>query len=180
MLKEIAEQPKAVADTLRGRIARDGSLQLDDMRIGESELREVSKIVVVACGTAYHAGMVAKYAIEHWTRIPVEVELASEFRYRDPIVDRQTLVIAISQSGETMDTLMALRYAREQGARVWPSATPSGRPSRARATPCCTPTPDRRSLGVDQGVPHPDRGGVSGGPVPGSGPGQQVRGRGAG
>ena len=118
MLKEIAEQPKAVADTLRGRIARDGSLQLDDMRIGESELREVSKIVVVACGTAYHAGMVAKYAIEHWTRIPVEVELASEFRYRDPIVDRQTLVIAISQSGETMDTLMALRYAREQGARV--------------------------------------------------------------
>ncbi len=118
MLKEIAEQPKAVADTLRGRIGRDGSLQLDDMRIGESELREVSKIVVVACGTAYHAGMVAKYAIEHWTRIPVEVELASEFRYRDPIVDRQTLVIAISQSGETMDTLMALRYAREQGARV--------------------------------------------------------------
>ena len=118
MLKEIAGQPKAVADTLRGRIARDGSLQLDDMRIGESELREVSKIVVVACGTAYHAGMVAKYAIEHWTRIPVEVELASEFRYRDPIVDRQTLVIAISQSGETMDTLMALRYAREQGARV--------------------------------------------------------------
>ena len=118
MLKEIAEQPKAVADTLRGRIARDGSLQLDDMRIGESELRELSKIVVFACGTAYHAGMVAKYAIEHWTRIPVEVELASEFRYRDPIVDRQTLVIAISQSGETMDTLMALRYAREQGARV--------------------------------------------------------------
>jgi glucosamine--fructose-6-phosphate aminotransferase (isomerizing) len=72
----------------------------------------------VACGTAYHAGMVAKYAIEHWTRLPCEVELASEFRYRDPVVDRQTLVIAISQSGETMDTLMALRYAREQGARV--------------------------------------------------------------
>ncbi len=118
MLKEIAEQPKAVADTLRGRIDRDGTLRLDDMKITPSELREISKIVVVACGTAYHAGMVAKYAIEHWTRIPVEVELASEFRYRDPIVDRQTLVIAISQSGETMDTLMALRYAREQGARV--------------------------------------------------------------
>ena len=118
MLKEIAEQPKAVADTLRGRIDRDGTLRLDDMKITPGELREISKIVVVACGTAYHAGMVAKYAIEHWTRIPVEVELASEFRYRDPIVDRQTLVIAISQSGETMDTLMALRYAREQGARV--------------------------------------------------------------
>lgn len=118
MLKEIAEQPKAVADTLRGRIDREGRLRLDDMRITDAELREVSKIVVVACGTAYHAGMVARYAIEHWTRIPVEVELASEFRYRDPIVDRQTLVIAISQSGETMDTLMAQRYAREQGARV--------------------------------------------------------------
>ncbi|HNE90068.1 MAG TPA: glutamine--fructose-6-phosphate transaminase (isomerizing), partial [Actinomycetota bacterium] len=82
------------------------------------ELREIDKIVVAACGTAYHAGLVAKYAIEHWTRIPVEVELASEFRYRDPILDRQTLVVAISQSGETMDTLMAVRHAREQGSRV--------------------------------------------------------------
>lgn len=118
MLKEIAEQPRAVADTMRGRIDRDGRLQLDDSRISDSELREIDKIVVVACGTAFHAGLVAKYAIEHWTRIPVEVELASEFRYRDPIVGRNTLVIAISQSGETMDTLMAMRYAREQGARV--------------------------------------------------------------
>lgn len=118
MLKEIAEQPKAVADTLRGRFDRNGQLQLDDTRIGDTELREIDKIVVVACGTAYHAGMVAKYAVEHWTRIPVEVELASEFRYRDPIVGNRTLVIAISQSGETMDTLMALRYAKEQGARV--------------------------------------------------------------
>lgn len=118
MLKEIAEQPRAVADTMRGRIDRDGRLQLDDSRISDSELREIDKIVVVACGTAFHAGLVAKYAIEHWTRIPVEVELASEFRYRDPIVSRNTLVIAISQSGETMDTLMAMRYAREQGARV--------------------------------------------------------------
>jgi len=116
MLKEIAEQPRAVADTMRGRIDRDGRLQLDDSRISDSELREIDKIVVVACGTAFHAGLVAKYAIEHWTRIPVEVELAS--RYRDPIVSRNTLVIAISQSGETMDTLMAMRYAREQGARV--------------------------------------------------------------
>jgi glucosamine--fructose-6-phosphate aminotransferase (isomerizing) len=88
------------------------------MRLSDDELRDVDKVVVIACGTAYHAGMVAKYAIEHWTRLPCEVELASEFRYRDPVVDKQTLVVAISQSGETMDTLMALRYAREQGARV--------------------------------------------------------------
>jgi glucosamine--fructose-6-phosphate aminotransferase (isomerizing) len=118
MLKEIAEQPRAVADTLRGRVGADGRLVLDEVRIPDSQLREVDKIIVVACGTAYHAGMVAKYAIEHWTRIPVEVELASEFRYRDPIVGNRTLCIAISQSGETMDTLMALRHAREQGARV--------------------------------------------------------------
>ncbi|NEE00161.1 glutamine--fructose-6-phosphate transaminase (isomerizing) [Phytoactinopolyspora halotolerans] len=118
MLKEIAEQPKAVADTLLGRIGADGELSLDQMRLSDEELREIDKVVVVACGTAYHAGLVAKYAIEHWTRVPCEVELASEFRYRDPVVGRQTLVIAISQSGETMDTLMALRYAREQGARV--------------------------------------------------------------
>lgn len=118
MLKEIAEQPKAVARTLLGRVGADGLLSLDEMRLSDDELREVDKVVVIACGTAYHAGMVAKYAIEHWTRIPCEVELASEFRYRDPVVDKQTLVIAISQSGETMDTLMALRYAREQGAKV--------------------------------------------------------------
>lgn len=118
MLKEIAEQPKAVADTLRGRAGPDGRLALDDMRISDEALRATNKIVIVACGTAYHAGLVAKYAIEHWTRIPCEVELASEFRYRDPIVGSGTLVIAVSQSGETMDTLMALRYARQQGARV--------------------------------------------------------------
>ncbi|MEU8822187.1 glutamine--fructose-6-phosphate transaminase (isomerizing) [Streptomyces sp. NPDC048636] len=118
MLKEIAEQPKAVADTLLGRIDLSGSLCLDEVRIPASVLREVSKVVIVACGTAYHAGMIAKYAIEHWTRIPCETELASEFRYRDPILDQRTLVIAISQSGETMDTLMALRHAREQGAKV--------------------------------------------------------------
>ena len=118
MLKEIAEQPRAVADALRGRVNRDGLLQLDEMRLDAADLREITKIVVVACGTAYHAGLVAKYAIEHWTRIPVDVELASEFRYRDPIVDSRTLTIAISQSGETMDTLMALRHAREQGARA--------------------------------------------------------------
>ncbi|MFF8473200.1 glutamine--fructose-6-phosphate transaminase (isomerizing) [Streptomyces sp. NPDC015414] len=118
MLKEIAEQPKAVADTLLGRIDAAGSLTLDEVRITPSELREVDKVVIVACGTAFHAGMIAKYAIEHWTRIPCEVELASEFRYRDPILDGRSLVIAISQSGETMDTLMALRHAREQGSKV--------------------------------------------------------------
>ncbi|MEU1871922.1 glucosamine--fructose-6-phosphate aminotransferase (isomerizing) [Streptomyces ambofaciens] len=118
MLKEIAEQPKAVADTLLGRVDGSGTLSLDEVRIPAAVLREVDKVVVIACGTAFHAGLIAKYAIEHWTRIPCEVELASEFRYRDPILDQQTLVVAISQSGETMDTLMALRHAREQGARV--------------------------------------------------------------
>ncbi|MEV6249033.1 glutamine--fructose-6-phosphate transaminase (isomerizing) [Streptomyces sp. NPDC051742] len=118
MLKEIAEQPRAVADTLLGRIDGAGRLTLDEVRIPGSVLREADKVVIIACGTAFHAGLIAKYAIEHWTRIPCEVELASEFRYRDPILDRRTLVIAISQSGETMDTLMALRHAREQGANV--------------------------------------------------------------
>ncbi|MET9501293.1 glutamine--fructose-6-phosphate transaminase (isomerizing) [Streptomyces sp. NPDC006622] len=118
MLKEIAEQPKAVADTLLGRIDVSGALTLDEVRIPDAELREVDKVVIVACGTAFHAGLIAKYAIEHWTRIPCEVELASEFRYRDPILGARSLVIAISQSGETMDTLMALRHAREQGSKV--------------------------------------------------------------
>ncbi|WP_189107631.1 glutamine--fructose-6-phosphate transaminase (isomerizing) [Streptomyces camponoticapitis] len=118
MLKEIAEQPKAVADTLLGRINAEGSLTLDEVRIPPRVLRAADKVVIVACGTAFHAGLIAKYAIEHWTRIPCEVELASEFRYRDPILNTRTLVIAISQSGETMDTLMALRHARDQGATV--------------------------------------------------------------
>ena len=118
MLKEIAEQPEAVAATLLGRLTHDGALMLDEMRLDEALLREVEKIVVIACGTAYHAGLIAKYAIEHWANLPCEVELASEFRYRDPILDGRTLVIAISQSGETLDTLMAVQHAREMGARV--------------------------------------------------------------
>ncbi|WP_019875582.1 glutamine--fructose-6-phosphate transaminase (isomerizing) [Sporichthya polymorpha] len=118
MLKEIAEQPKAIADTLLGRVGLDGQLVLDEMRLSDEELREVDKVVIVSCGTSFHAGLIAKYAIEHWTRIPCEVELASEFRYRDPILSRSTLVIAISQSGETADTLMAVRHAREQRSRV--------------------------------------------------------------
>jgi len=118
MAKEINEQPHAVADTLLGRSDEGGRLVLDELRIDETVLRSVDKIVVVACGTAAYAGQVAKYAIEHWVRIPVEVELAHEFRYRDPVVTSKTLVVAISQSGETMDTIMAVRHAREQGARV--------------------------------------------------------------
>jgi glucosamine--fructose-6-phosphate aminotransferase (isomerizing) len=118
MLKEIAEQPQAVADTLLGRLGSQGQLILDEVRLSDQELRDIDKIFVISCGTSYHAGLIAKYAIEHWTRIPVEVELASEFRYRDPVLDRSTLVIVISQSGETMDTLMALRHAKEQRARV--------------------------------------------------------------
>ncbi|WP_263729653.1 glutamine--fructose-6-phosphate transaminase (isomerizing) [Cellulomonas sp. SG140] len=118
MDKEIHDQPHAVADTLLGRTDVQGRLVLDEMHIDEAVLRQVDKIVVVACGTAAYAGHVAKYAVEHWCRIPVEVELAHEFRYRDPVVDERTLVVAISQSGETMDTLMAVRHAREQGSRV--------------------------------------------------------------
>ena len=118
MLKEIAEQPQAVADTLLGRLGDDGELVLDEVRLTDQDLRDIDKVFVVSCGTSYHAGLIAKYAIEHWTRIPVEVEVASEFRYRDPVLDRSTLVVVISQSGETMDTLMALRHARDQKART--------------------------------------------------------------
>ncbi|KQY04667.1 glutamine--fructose-6-phosphate aminotransferase [Mycobacterium sp. Root135] len=117
MLKEIAEQPAAVADTLLGHFA-DGRIVLDEQRLSDQELREIDKVFIVACGTAYHSGLLAKYAIEHWTRLPVEVELASEFRYRDPVLDRSTLVIAISQSGETADTLEAVRHAKDQKAKV--------------------------------------------------------------
>ncbi|AKP09144.2 Glutamine--fructose-6-phosphate aminotransferase [Corynebacterium pseudotuberculosis] len=118
MEKEIHEQPAAIRDTLMGRFDENGKLTLDEVRIEESLLRSVDKIIVIACGTAAYAGHVARYAIEHWCRIPTEVELAHEFRYRDPIVNEKTLVVALSQSGETMDTLMAVRHAREQGAKV--------------------------------------------------------------
>jgi glucosamine--fructose-6-phosphate aminotransferase (isomerizing) len=117
MLKEIAEQPAAVSDTLLGHFV-DGRIVLDEQRLSDQELREVDKVFVVACGTAYHSGLLAKYAIEHWTRLPVEVELASEFRYRDPVLDQHTLVVAISQSGETADTLEAVRHAKTQKAKV--------------------------------------------------------------
>jgi len=118
MLKEIFEQPKAVADTLIGRLSDNDQILIDELHMSDSEIASLKKIVVIACGTAYHAGMVAKYAIEKWAKISVEVEIASEYRYRDPIVDASTLVVAISQSGETMDTLMAVRHAKAAGARV--------------------------------------------------------------
>ncbi len=118
MLKEIFEQPKAVADTLLGRLSDNNQILLDELHMSADEIRSLKKITVIACGTAYHAGMVAKYAIEKWAKIPVDVEIASEFRYRDPIIDPSTLIIAISQSGETMDTLMAVRHAKAAGGRV--------------------------------------------------------------
>ncbi|MEJ5869028.1 glutamine--fructose-6-phosphate transaminase (isomerizing) [Pseudokineococcus sp. 5B2Z-1] len=118
MAKEIDEQPRAVADTLLGRSDAEGRLVLDEVRIPTEELAAVDKVVVISCGTSSYAGQVAKYAVEHWCRIPVEVEYAHEFRYRDPVVDERTLVVSISQSGETMDTLMAVRHARELGART--------------------------------------------------------------
>ncbi len=118
MAKEISEGPDAVANTLRGRIV-DGVVGLPDLAaIGEVDRAEISRIVIVACGTAAYSGILGKYAIEKWARVPVEVELAHEFRYRDPVLDATTLIISISQSGETMDTLLAVRYAREAGARV--------------------------------------------------------------
>jgi glutamine---fructose-6-phosphate transaminase (isomerizing) len=118
MLKEIHEQPGAIRDTLVGRVDEHGLLVLDDLRIPDDVLREVDKVFVVACGTAYHSGLVAKYAIEHWTRLPVEIDIASEFRYRDPVLGPDTLTLAVSQSGETIDTLEAARHARRQGSSL--------------------------------------------------------------
>ncbi|WGL53267.1 glutamine--fructose-6-phosphate transaminase (isomerizing) [Nocardioides sp. BP30] len=118
MRKEIHEQPRAVADALLGRRDAEGQLQLDEMRLSDDELRGITKIIIIAAGTSSYAGLVAKYAIEHWCRIAVEVELSSEFRYRDPILDHSTLVVAISQSGETADTLQAIRHARTQRSKV--------------------------------------------------------------
>lgn len=118
MLKEIHEQPKAIKDTMISRIMPGKKITLDDINITKEEIENINKIYIVACGTAYHAGVVGKYVIEKLARIPVEVDIASEFRYRNPIVDKNTLMIVISQSGETADTLAALREAKAQGARV--------------------------------------------------------------
>ncbi|TMK81328.1 MAG: glutamine--fructose-6-phosphate transaminase (isomerizing) [Actinobacteria bacterium] len=118
MLKEIQEQPTAIRDTLRSRTGASGRLDLDDLRIPEEQIETVDKVFVVACGTAFHAGLVAKYAIEHWARLPVEIEISSEFRYRDPVLDGNTLTLGVSQSGETIDTLEAIRHARAQQSHV--------------------------------------------------------------
>jgi glucosamine--fructose-6-phosphate aminotransferase (isomerizing) len=115
MLKEIFEQPGAIRDTLRGRFDSDGLVRLRELDLDLETARSFNKVFVIACGTSYHAAMMAKYAIEHWTRLPVEIDIASEFRYRDPVLDDRTLVIGISQSGETLDTLAAVRYAHAQG-----------------------------------------------------------------
>ncbi len=119
MAKEIADQPQAVADTLMGRLASDGSVRLSEIDgLSAQDILNIDRIIMVACGTASYACDVAKYAIEKFSRIPVQVELSHEFRYRDPIVTPNTLIVAVSQSGETMDTLMATRYAKEAGAKV--------------------------------------------------------------
>ena len=119
MAKEIADQPQAVADTLMGRLGSDGSVTLSEIDgLSAEDIKNIDRIIMVACGTASYACDVAKYAIEKYSRIPVQVELSHEFRYRDPIVTKNTLIVAVSQSGETMDTLMATRYAKEQGAKV--------------------------------------------------------------
>jgi glucosamine--fructose-6-phosphate aminotransferase (isomerizing) len=117
MLKEIQEQPQAVRDTLGGRLSPEGRIVLDELAISDEDVRGIEQVFIVACGSAYHAGLIAKYAIERWTRLPCQIEMASEFRYRDPVLDRRTLVIAISQSGETADTIEAVRHARQQ--RAW-------------------------------------------------------------
>ena len=118
MLKEIHEQPDAVLNTMRGRVDETHRICLDEVHWSTEELLGINKIVVVACGTSFNAGMAAKHAIEHWTRIPVELDVASEFRYRDPVLDEHGLVIGITQSGETADTLAAVRFAKEMGAKV--------------------------------------------------------------
>jgi glutamine---fructose-6-phosphate transaminase (isomerizing) len=118
MLKEIHEQPDAIRETLRGRLLPNGRLALDEVRLSDDELRDIDKVFIVGCGTSYYAGLVARHAIEHWTRLAVESDISSEFRYRDPVLDSRTLVIAVAQSGETLDTMEACRYAKRQDARL--------------------------------------------------------------
>ena len=156
MRKEIFEQPRAVADSLLGRRSASGLLQLDEMRLSDQELRDIDKIIIIACGTSFYAGMVAKYAIEHWTRVPVEVELSSEFRYRDPILDYSTLVVAISPVRRDR------RHAPGDPARADPAVEGAGDlqhqrlddPARVRRGHLHPRRTGDRGR-VDQGVPDP-------------------------
>lgn len=118
MMKEIHEQPEAIAETILDRLTDDGSVDLSDIGFGDEVFKDASRIVIVACGTSYHAGLVGRYAIERWARVPVEMDIASEYRYRDPVIGENDLVIGITQSGETADTLAAMRLARDRGAKV--------------------------------------------------------------
>ena len=146
MGKEIHEQPRAVADTLLGRLLPDGTIGLDELRITHDDLREVDKVFIVACGSSYHAGMVAKYAIERWARLPTEIDIASEFRYRDPVLDDRTLVVGVSQSGETIDTLQAMREARQWDAKVLVISNVVDSSMARRPTASSTPMPGPRSV----------------------------------
>lgn len=145
MLKEMHEQPKAVKDTLTPRI-KNGDVVIEELGMTDEEIRAIRKIFIVACGSAYHTGVTAKYVFEKLARIPVEVDLASEFRYRDPILQENTLVVIVSQSGETADTLAALRLAKEKGVRTLGIVNVVGSSIAREADMSCTPGPVRRSL----------------------------------
>ena len=147
MLKEIHEQADAVAETIADRAAHDTrTVDLADQgALDERVLAAARRIVVVACGTSYHAGLIGRYAIEEWARVPVEMDIASEYVYRNPVVGPGDLVVGISQSGETADTLAAMRLARERGATVLAVTNMRGRRRRARPTACSTPAPAWRS-----------------------------------
>lgn len=174
MDKEIHEDPAAVQRTLLGRFDTNGDITLDEVRIDEHDFKAIDKIIVVACGTASYAGQVAKYAIEHWVRIPVEIELAHEFRYRDPILTPRTLVVAISQSGETMDTLMALRHAREQGSKVLAICNTQGASIPRESDAVLYTRRPGSCRGIHQGVRGADYRRLPAGPVSGAGQGRDV------
>ena len=167
MGKEIHEQPRAIADTLLGRLLPDGTVELDELRITDDELRQIDKVFVVACGSSYHAGMVAKYAIERLARLPTEIDIASEFRYRDPVLDERTLVVGVSQSGETIDTLQAMREARQWDAKIMViSNVVDSSMAREADGVLYTPRRARGGRGGHQDAPDPDRGARAAGAVP--------------
>jgi glucosamine--fructose-6-phosphate aminotransferase (isomerizing) len=177
MSKEMHEQAKAVADTLLDRLLPDGTLVLDEVHLTPEEFSAIDKVFIVACGSSYHAGLMAKYAIEHWARLPVEIDIASEFRYRDPVLDTRTLVIGVSQSGETVDTFQAIREARRLGAKVLViSNVVDSSMARERRRPLHEGgTGDRR--GRHQDPPGPDHRPGDPRPLPGAGAGDPGAGR---